>query len=306
MLMLAASHLGQVNPRSGDYPVQSARHLRHSITSFRTYLSTHTSISSNVDAVIATCFLFIIHSYSTPIFEPKSSILDPLLCHSSGVFDIIRYQQRHAWPRLFQPICIPELLPTIFPRSGPALDLILMVTTYIPDNAVPDPNEKVYLCTIESLTLILETITTRPEVHKTPSQSLLLYLVKWLSFLPLQFVTLLNMHDPRALVIIAYYYGAVASVLSSATTDWWWMRDRPVYMVQQITAFLGRPWEIWMKWPNEVIDRYQDTNHSVGMNTHWGIVEHASSENNTTLGVLSRTLPQHGKIGADKLPHRLS
>lgn len=99
---------------------------------------------------------------------------------------------------------------------------------------------------------------------------------------------------------------AVASVLSSATTDWWWMRERPVYMVKQITAFLGRPWEIWMKWPHEVIDRYQDTNHSVGMNTHLGIVEHASSENNTTLGVLSRTLPHHRKIGADKLPHRLS
>jgi hypothetical protein len=120
----------------------------------------------------------------TPITHLSLSLNQQFSIHFSvtqvaSSIGIIRCQQGHAWPRLFQPICTPDLLPAIFPRSGPALDVILIVTTYIPDNAVPGPNEMVYFSTIESLTLILQTITTSPEVNKTPSQSLLLYFVKW-------------------------------------------------------------------------------------------------------------------------------
>ena len=153
---------------------------------------------------------------------------------------------------------MPQLLPAVLPKSGPASDLILMVTSGMSDSTCPDPNEKVYIATIEHLALVLEMATARPPLGNKPPQSLLLCLVKWLSFLPIQFTNLINSHDPRALVIMARYYVIVAFVLSYVkTAAWWWMRERPVYMILQIKAFLGEEWDVWMQWPNEVVEMLQ-------------------------------------------------
>ena len=290
VLMTAASHLQRLYPASGNgYALQSAYHLNLSLRSFRSYLGNYASVSSNLDAIIATCFLFIIYSYNMPVFDTESPILDPLLCHTSGIFNILSSQQSFILPSILQPVCSPELLPAVFPESGPAFNLILMVMTCISDGTVPDLNEEVYIATIENLTIVLGTVTARARLGNTPPQSLLLYLVKWLSFLPVQFTNLINMHDPRALVIIAHYYAAVTCVLSKSTTEWWWMRQRPTYMIRQITSFLGKEWEIWMQWPNEVVEKYQDVRQDEGIYALRDSADSIGAKWDTKLGVLSET-----------------
>jgi hypothetical protein len=140
ILMTSASHIQRLNPGSGDdYTVQSAHHLHRSLRTFRTYLSNHTSISNNVDAVIATSLLFIIYSCNTPVFAPASPTIDrfsltleasSILFASNQAIPYIVFSSQFARPDFS----------LRFPAFGPALDLIVMVKTCVPDCSVPDPN----------------------------------------------------------------------------------------------------------------------------------------------------------------------
>jgi hypothetical protein len=221
---------------------------------FRTTLNgSSSSIANNVDAIIGTAFLLIIQAYSQPTFQIEPSWeIDSLLPHSNGIFQIVRKTREHALSCIFQSICVPKLLPLVFPTMGPGLDLIFMVRMNSSDSVA---DQKILTAVIESLTIVVEAITSRPNLGNTPPSSLLVYLVQWLSFLPPPFVALVNERDPKALIIMAYYYSAVAFLLSKLKHGWWWMRERPVYMVRHISDFLGDQWEVWMRWPVEVLQR---------------------------------------------------
>lgn len=263
ILMTSATQLQRLNPVSyEEYKIESTKHLHASLRSFRNALNSPTYVSNNFEAVLATTFLFLMHSCSNPIFDPSQPGMDGFLQHAGGLYDIVRHNPSCVRRSPFAPLCRPLLLPGISPISGPGYDLSLMIKTTNP--LYTNPNSRFYEAIIKSLTPILEIVESELAFGGASPDALVLYLVHWLSFLPSEFVTLVNSHDAKALVIMAYFYAAMAFVLSRWNKGWWWLRDRPVYMIKQTDAFLGDDWEVWMKWPLSVLKMCEDKN------GHWG------------------------------------
>jgi hypothetical protein len=297
ILMTGASHLQRLNPHDDIYAAKAAKHLHLSLRSFRNALSAYVPSlgGATTDALMGTAFLLIIQACNTPSFDPDSPVTDGVLPHSQGVFDIIRLAGDAAQDSIFKPLCTPEFLPATSPTTGPALDLVFMINTCVDDNVTGDQNSELYIAIIESLTIVLETITSGSHLGGTPPQPLLTCLVQWLSFLPPEFITLINSNDPKALVIMAYYYAIVAFILSKTRSGWWWMRERPIYMIGRITAFLGEEWMIWLRWPMEVMDNglMGASNSSMDLNTD----NITDNENETDgEGILKEVRCQFNKI----------
>ena len=254
MLTVSAAHLQHLNTTPCKmYGFQAAHHLQECLSSFRRALSgSTTSIANNIDAIVGTSLLLVVHGFATPKFGPKRALSDSLLQHSNGIFDIIRRTRRLKTSEAFEKMCTPALLPPVFPTAGPALDLVSMIKSNSPSTAPSKRTERIYLAVVQSLTLILEAVSNRRKLGNTPPDSLLFYLVQWLSLLPQEFVILIDEFDERALVIMSHYYAIVGFILSRLNHGWWWMRTRPVYMVTHIHTLLGPQWDIWMQWPLQI------------------------------------------------------
>ncbi|OBT44489.1 hypothetical protein VE00_04907 [Pseudogymnoascus sp. WSF 3629] len=263
VLMTSSTQLQRHNPASyEEHRVESNKHLQASLRSFRSALNSPTYVTNNFEAVLATTFLFLMHSGSNPTFDPSQPGMDGFLQHACGLYDIIRYNPGCVPRSPFAPLCTPMLLPDISPDSGPGYDLSLMIKTTNSHYANSDFGS--YGSIINSLTPILEIVESELPFGGASPDALVLYLVHWLSFLPSEFVILTNSHQPKALVIMAHYYAALAFVLAKWHKGWWWLRERPVFMIEQTDAFLGEDWEVWMKWPISVLKMCEEEN------GHWG------------------------------------
>ncbi|OBT44811.1 hypothetical protein VE00_05004 [Pseudogymnoascus sp. WSF 3629] len=297
VLMTSASHLQRLNPETHqDYDALSTKHLHHSLRSFRNALSSPTYVANNFEAVVATTFLFMMQACSNPIFDPENPSVDALLQHCSGLFDIIRFHPKQAPFTIFQPICLPRLVRAAMPDSGPARGLVQMIESHALDYGIPDPNAKFYMGVIKSLGPVLDAVISRPPFGGAPPNALLLYFIHWLSFLPPEFVVLVNSYDPKALVIMAHYYALVAFVLSNWKNGWWWLRDRPEYMIKNIAAFVGLGgWGVWMKWPLLVLQFCQESNGSL---EQWSSLSkiHSGDDGSveTEMGILA-TVERHAR-----------
>lgn len=302
LLMTSASHLNRLNPETyQDYNAVSTKYLQHSLRSFRNALSSPTFVANNFDAVLATTFLFLIQACSNPIFDPENGTADAMLKHSSGLFDIIRFHPNEEPLTIFQPICTPKLVRAAMPDSGPARGLIQMVESYALAFGVPDPNDKFYMGVITSLAPIMDAVISQPPYGGAPPNALLLYFIHWLSFLPPEFVVLINSYDPRSLVIMAHYYAVVAFVLSNWKSGWWWLRDRPEYMIKNIASFVGLSGcGVWMEWPLQVLEFCKKSNGSLGQ---WSDLSKTHSNDTdvveTQMGILATVEIHARKIGED-------
>ena len=68
------------------------------------------------------------------------------------------------------------------------------------------------------------------------------------------------------------------------------MQERPKYMIRQIMSFPGKGWNIWMQWPNEVLEKCDvDIRHDMGVNAALNDVNSVEAEVDTRLGALSET-----------------
>lgn len=184
------------------------------------------------------------------------------------------------------------------PDSGPARGLVEMIETHALDYGITDPNAKFYLGVIKSLAPVLDAVISRPPFGGAPPNALLLYFIHWLSFLPPEFVMLVNSYDPKALVIMAHYYAVVASVLSNWKNGWWWLRDRPEYMIKSIAEFVHlRGWGVWMKWPLLVLQFCQESDGSLGQ---WSVLSKIHSDDagavETDMGILAAVERHPNKI----------
>ncbi|KFY78126.1 hypothetical protein V498_09180 [Pseudogymnoascus sp. VKM F-4517 (FW-2822)] len=272
ILMTSSTQLQRLNPASyEEHKIESNKHLQASLRSFRSALNSPTYVSNNFEAVIATTFLFLMHSCSNPTFDPSLPGMDGFLQHAGGLYDIVRYNPACVPRSPFAPLCTAMLLPGISPDSGPGYDLSLMIKTTNPHYT--NPNFGLYEAIIKSLTPILEIVESDLPFGGASPDALVLYLVHWLSFLPGEFVILVNSHDAKALVIMAHYYAALAFVLARWQRGWWWLRERPAFMIEQTDAFLGEDWEVWMKWPLSVLRMCED------QNGHWGCAADADRFN---------------------------
>ncbi|KFY86023.1 hypothetical protein V500_07951 [Pseudogymnoascus sp. VKM F-4518 (FW-2643)] len=302
ILMTGASHLQRLNPEMNqDCKALSTKHLHHSLRSFRNALSSRTYVENNFEAVLATTFLFLMQACSNPIFDPENPTIDAMLQHASGLFDIIRYHHHQAAFTIFQPICTPKLVRAAMPDSGPARGLVQMIESHALGYGTPDPKAKFYMGVIKSLAPVLDAVISRPPFGGAPPNALLLYFIHWLSFLPPEFVVLVNSYDPKALVIMAHYYAVVAFVLSNWKSGWWWLRDRPEYMIKNIAAFvhLGG-WGVWMKWPLLVLQFCQESDGSLGQ---WSALSKIHSDDagavETEMGILAAVERHARKIAAE-------
>ena len=199
-----------------------------------------------------------------PNFRSGTARIDGFLHHASGLYGVVRYNLACVISSPFRPLCHPRLLPDVSPESGPAFDLIKMIETL--NSHIRGPKTEFYVATVKSLTLILDIVASETPFGGAPPNALLLYLVHWLSFLPDEFIILVNSHDPKALVIMAHYYAVLAFVLSKWKRELWWMRERPVYMIEHIAEFLDTEWQVWMQWPVSLLRRCG------GEDWHWGPV----------------------------------
>lgn len=297
VLMTGASHLKRLNPEiQQDYNILSTKHLHHSLRAFRNALSSRTYVANNFEAVISTTLLFLMQSCSNPVFDPANPIIDAMLQHSSGLFDIIRYHPRQAAFTMFQPICTPKLVRAAIPDAGPAHELVQMIERHALEFGTPDPNAGFYMGVVKSLAPVLDAVISRPPFGGAPPNALLLYFIRWLSFLPPEFVILVNSYDPKALIIMAHYYALVAFILSNWKDGWWWMRDRPEYMIRNIAEFVGLgELGVWMKWPLLVLKFCQESDGSLGQ---WSFLNKARSGDDdaveTEMGILA-TVERHAR-----------
>lgn len=302
ILMTSASHLQRLYPESyEDYKILSTKHLNYSLRSFRNTLSSRTYVANNFEAVLATTFLFLMHACSNPIFDPKNPTIDPLLQHCSGLYDIIRYHPCQAPYSIFQPICMPMLLPAALPDSGPGRCLIDMVKSNTMDRGLPDPNTKLYIGTVKSLAPIIDVVISQPPFGGAPPDALLLYFIRWLSFLPPDFLGLVNSYHAKALIIMAHYYAVVAFVLSNWKQGWWFLRERPAYMINNIAAYVGEDWAVWMSWPVSVLKFCRLNGNTPGYSTllrnaHF---EGISGIEEPEMGVLSAVELHFNKVPAE-------
>ncbi|KFZ06195.1 hypothetical protein V501_07646 [Pseudogymnoascus sp. VKM F-4519 (FW-2642)] len=303
ILMTGTSHLQRLNPETHqDYNALSTKHLHHSLRSFRIALSSPTYVANNFEAVVATTMLFMMQAYNNPIFDPENPSVDALLQHCSGLFDIIRFHPNQATFTIFQPICLPRLVRAAMPDSGPARGLVQMIESHALDYGIPDPNGKFYMGVIKSLAPVIDAVISRPPFGGAPPNALLLYFVRWLAFLPTEFVMLVNSYDPKALIIMAHYYAVVAFALSNWKNGWWWLRDRPEYMIKNIAAFVdSRGWGVWMKWPLLLLQFCQKSEGSLGQ---WSSLSKIHSDDTgvveTEMGILA-TVERHArKIPAEE------
>lgn len=67
---------------------------------------------------------------------------------------------------------------------------------------------------------------------------------------PTRFLELLNMHDQRALVILAHFFAVATSC-----KDLWWIGNIPSREILAIDAYLGMSWRQEMVWPVEMARR---------------------------------------------------
>lgn len=290
ILMTGAAHLARLDPgqSSSHYTVLSDYHSQQALRCFGKVISNTSFVYNNLDAVIATALLLAIQACNSPTFDPTSDSLDGLMSHLNGLFDIVSGTGGSMPGCLFESICIPKLLPSTQPTTGPASDLADMVR-----NCAPKTNQTIYNATIESLTPVLDAVAHRPRLGNTSPHLLLVYCFRWLAFLPLEFSALLKSHDPTALVIIAYYYAAVLAILSTLKDGWWWMRERPVFLISRISTFLGPEWGKWMSWPRDILGRYNEADVQLVRESHNSVAE----VDEMGLGILSEARLHRGRIG---------
>ncbi|KAL0933995.1 Upc2 protein [Colletotrichum truncatum] len=73
----------------------------------------------------------------------------------------------------------------------------------------------------------------------------------WPVHLSTEYLTLLNMRQPEALVILAYW-----AVLLHYGRSFWVFGDAGRFLVQAISKFLGKHWGPWMEWPKQAIESH--------------------------------------------------
>lgn len=85
---------------------------------------------------------------------------------------------------------------------------------------------------------------------------LLCLILSWASFVPPEFIDLVKVQNPRALVIMAHYYAAgvmLAMPVDGVNVMPWWWRDRPRVMCGSICRHLGDEWAEFVRWPRSMV-----------------------------------------------------
>lgn len=216
------------------------------------------TIRVNQDAVIATSLLLCFYSCSLLDFQPAVNATDTCLTFFPGIRSIVSDAPEIAHNGLFRSIVTPPLfLRNLHPAIGPGARLLNLLNA-LPASATLLANKELYIERIESLTLYLSTCTMQI-LEAGALHELLLCFLRWQSFCPKEFVSLVKAFDPVSLIILAYYYAAGGFAHArSGDTVWWWWQQKPAYMVRTISEYLAPQWNAWLDWPTSMLERFGD------------------------------------------------
>lgn len=82
------------------------------------------------------------------------------------------------------------------------------------------------------------------ELESSPSAHIIF---AWLVIVPKEYVDLLSARRPEALVILSYYAANL-----HYRRRFWAINDAGEYLIQNISSHLGKHWEQWLAWPQQV------------------------------------------------------
>lgn len=85
--------------------------------------------------------------------------------------------------------------------------------------------------------------------HQHPSRfSAVGPVISWPVIIPPRYIDLLEERTPEALIILAYF-----GALLHLHREMWIFGDSGVYIITSVKDYLGPDWEIWFRWPSELV-----------------------------------------------------
>lgn len=251
ILATSALHLSHLRPADAEH----YRHIAHSHQDRA--LSTFQSIMPNISqfnchASFAFSSLVVVHAFASPRSPRSLAFTDQM-------------QESADWLLLIRGV--NSILQTVWPfvENGPLRGLLQpgmhhALETRLPKAVDSQLNSLVELCqrssegddavaaytfAAQALRNCYAKIFTRASVECEIATAF-----TWPVAVPEEFIRLLNMRKPEALVILAHY-----CVVLHHLDDYWWLRGWATHLVHNIYSEIDEPWQGWIQWPSDVIDR---------------------------------------------------
>jgi hypothetical protein len=229
-------------------------HHQQTLATYQKAFQSNT-VRVNQNAVLATSLLLCFYSCSVLDFSPSAKVTDSCLTFFPGIRSIVADAPEIAHNGLFRSIVTPPLfLKSLHPASGPGARFLKLLDA-LPASAHLVANKEIYIERFESLTLYLST-STMQNLSDSALPELLLCFLRWQSFCPPAFISLVATFDPISLVILAHYYAAAGYAHSRVgERGWWWWLEKPSFMIRTIFHHLGPQWNDWLEWPKSMLRR---------------------------------------------------
>ena len=248
MLALSALHLSVVRPNQG-------RHHRDQADSLRLRaLSIFNADQAEVNAEnCVAMFLFTALVGVHVLFDTTSShngdfatFLESFTTYLD-MFRGVKAVVKAAWPLLCQSE-LKSILSVVRQISPPSSEGVECQDLQDLLNASDlRPNARVYKDATEHLQWMFN---ANKALHASGGSHIS---SAWPVLVSVEYKELLAQRRPEALVILAYYAVTLYDRRRS-----WYVGDAGRFVIESVTSFLGKPWAIWLSWPNSVLAQSSD------------------------------------------------
>jgi hypothetical protein len=249
ILMISARHIASTPENDTSITLQETQHRHHAITALRQNLRPGLK-GQERDALLATALLLAQHGASEPTFDPETKTADALIPLLGGIRVIISVSEKgddSIFPRALRQ---PQLPPPVIAATGPAARLVRMIDTQ-GSSVMSAIDREMYIFVIHNLAPFLDAAETATSPEQ--AKALLTTIVIWASFLPQEFVDLVQAFDKKACCVMAYYWAAASRLQAEQHSRFWWWEGRPKFMLEALCKQLsGEEWEEWLEWPKKI------------------------------------------------------
>lgn len=250
ILAISALHLALLRPKQHDHFTQVAvKQQDAALSSFRPLMS---SISeTNCDAFFGLSSLIVVYGFESP----KAS-------DSLGMFSYTG-QDSDEWLPLIRGV--NSIIQTVWPwikrgrlsgllhdhqQESPQADLppvlkdqLSHLETMVENASEGQEAINAYKAAVGLLRMFFIRINNRPDYECEVSIAFL-----WPVMVPQEYISLVNLRKPQALVILAHY-----CIILHHLNDYWWMRGWAMHIIKTIQHELDDEWRPWTSWVNQVI-----------------------------------------------------
>ncbi|KAK4693648.1 hypothetical protein P7C71_g3792, partial [Lecanoromycetidae sp. Uapishka_2] len=250
ILAISALHLSCLRPDKQNHYAQIAiKQQDAALGSFRAIMSNMDQ--SNCDAFFALSSLIVVYGFESP----KNS-------DSLGMFNC-NGQDSDDWLPLIRGV--NSVLQNVWPwiKNGRLRGLIHDHQQQQPQKGLPSVLEEqlaqleklcessadghdaieAYQQALMFLRMCFVRMNNRPSYECEVSIAFL-----WPVMIPQEYISMLNMRRPEALIILAHY-----CVILHHLDDYWWVRGWAMHIIEYIHQELDEDWRYWIQWPTNVI-----------------------------------------------------